>query len=106
LDKLLAEHRAAINAVIRVEVLTGSRDETQYAALDEQLRGIHVLPLTESVWRLTGRLRFQLKRSGHTMTVADVVIASCAMIHNAELLHRDEHFNIIARHNPLKLYKA
>ena len=49
LDDLLTAHRAATNAVVRVEVLTGARDEAQYAELEDAFRGLHVLSLSDAV---------------------------------------------------------
>jgi len=35
----------------------------------------------------------------------DVSIASCAIVYDCQLLHRDRHFDLIAKHAPLKIYK-
>ncbi len=101
---LLLDNRIAINAVIRLELLTGARDETQYAELEGTLDGLHFLELTAAVWRRAERLRFQLKRQGHIISLPDVVIASCALIYNCELLHADRHFDRIAHATALRIH--
>lgn len=97
--------RAAINAVIRIEVLTGAIDDAQYVQLEDELRGVKNLMLTEPVWRLAERTRFVLRKRGHLISVPDIVIASCAMVYSCELLHSDHHFEVIARHAPLKIHR-
>ena len=104
-DILLPAHRAAINAVVRIEVLTGASNEAQYTELEERLSGLPFLGLTESVWRLAERARFELRTKGVLISVPDIVIAACAIAYGCELLHLDRHFDLIAKHAPLKIYK-
>ncbi len=102
--ELLVDHRVAINPVIRVELLTGARDERQYAQLEDAFGGLHTLDLTDSVWKRAERLRFELRRSGHLVPVPDAVIACCAIVYDCELLHADRPFERIARSIALKIH--
>lgn len=99
------EKRIATSALIRVEVLTGARDESNYRFLEQRLRELHELPLTEKVWQQAARLRWGLRRRGLVLPTVDIVIATCAMAHDCEVLHADRHFDLIARHAPLRIYK-
>ena len=105
LDHLVTTQRAAINAVIRLELLTGARDETQYAELEETLQGLHALPVSDVVWKRAERLRFELRKSGHLIPVPDVLIAASALVYRCELFHLDRHFDLIARSTPLRLHR-
>lgn len=102
---LLKEHRVATNDVIRMEILTGARDEKQYNDLSDRWEGLHYLPMTAPVWRRAERLRYDLRKKGHLIPVADALIASSAIAHNCALLHSDRHFNQIAKASPLKIFK-
>lgn len=102
---LIPAQRAAINEIIRLEVLTGAQDEAHFTDLQEQLFGIHLLPVTDGVWQLAERTRFMLRRKGLRTSVPDILIASCAMVYGCELLHLDDHFDLIAKHAPLKIYR-
>lgn len=104
--ELLRAHRVAVNEVIRLELLTGANDEAQYAELDDALRGLHLLPISGAVWGRAERLRFELRRKGHVVPVPDVLIASCALLADCEVLHVDRHFDLISRFAPLKIYQA
>lgn len=104
IDNLLRRHLAAVNPVIRLELLTGAVHEAQYAELEEALQGLHVLPISDAVWRRAERLRFQLRQTGHLIPVPDMLIACCAMVFDCELLHADRHFTLMARAAPLRVY--
>ena len=103
-ESLLLDNRVAINAVIRIELLTGARDETQYARLEGSLDGLHTLDLTASVWKRAERLRFQIRRRGSLIPLPDIVIACCALIYGCALLHADRHFDRIAKIAGLKIH--
>jgi predicted nucleic acid-binding protein len=105
LQRLGEEQRLATNWVIRVEVLTGMRDAAAYAQLDQELGALHQLPLNEGVWVKAARLRWELRCRGIQASVPDVVVATCAMEYDCELFHCDHHFDLIAKHAPLKLFR-
>lgn len=102
-ERLLADHRAAVNPVIRIELLTGAKNERQYAQLEEVLGGLHALELADAVWRRAERLTFELRRAGHLVPVPDAAIACCAVVYGCGLLHADRHFEQIAQTIPLKI---
>lgn len=104
LGDLLRVHRIATNDVIRLEILTGALNESQYAELADTFLGLHVLPLSDAIWRRAERLRFELRQKGHLVPVPDVLIASCALIYECELLHADRHFDMVARVTPLRVH--
>ncbi len=104
-ETLLADHRVAINAVIRVELLTGAKDETQYSEMEGAFGGLHFLEMTDAAWRRTERLRFELRKAGHLVPLADVLIACCALSHNCSLLHADRHFDRIAHATTLRVHR-
>jgi len=103
---LLRVHRIAINDIVRLEVLTGALHEAQYTELADTFLGLHVLPLSDAIWRRAERLRFELRQKGHVVPVPDVLIASCALIYDCELVHADRHFDVIARLTPLRVHQA
>ena len=105
-QELLQSDRAAVNPIIRIEVLTGARDDAQYAELEDALRGLYHLPLSEAVLRRAERLRFELRRRGRVIPVPDSLIASSALTFDCDLLQADQHFTLIAHVTPLKLYRT
>ena len=106
LDQLLAEKRAAINEVIQAELLIGAQDERHYKEFEVDLGTLPHLLLTAEAWNLVGELGFALRRKGATIPLPDLTIAACAISHQCELFSLDRHFDLIARHAPLKIYRT
>ena len=104
-ERMLQQQRAATTGLIQIEVLTGARDDLRYEQVAADLEALRQLALEESIFRHAARLRYRLRGQGISVPVVDALIASCAIIHDCELLHCDHHFDLIARHAPLKLYK-
>ena len=50
----------------------------------------------EHLWLRAARLGYELRREGHTVPLADLATAIVAMHNDADLLHRDRHFSVIA----------
>lgn len=100
------ENRLATNWLVCAELLSGAADEADYAALARQLQALRHIDLLEDVWAHAARLRWALRRQGLNIPLVDTAIASSAIVHECELLHFDRHFDLIARHAPLKLYNA
>lgn len=44
-------------------------------------------------------------RKGHTLSTVDLLIAQTAIENSLSLMTHDEHFNAIAKHSPLTLFK-
>ncbi len=94
--QLLAEDRLAVWEVTTAELLVGARNESDYQRLSDRLLGIHMLHPPENVWLRAARLGYELRRQGHTVPLADLATAIVAMHNDADLLHRDRHFSVIA----------
>jgi len=104
-EGLLADHRVAINPVIRVELLTGAKNEVQYSRMEDAFEGLHLLEMTDAVWRRAEKVRFQLGKAGQLIPLPDVLIACSALVHHCSVLHVDRHFDRIAHATALKIYR-
>ena len=102
-DTLLAADAVATAGVVRLELLGGTRTESEYRRLQELLWALHVLPTEEDRWTEAALLGFQLRREGITMPFTDLLIAAVSTHYEAALVHRDRHFDLIARRYPLKV---
>lgn len=101
-ETLVATGTAATTGVIQVELLAGARSDAQYQQLERALAGLAWLPVPNSVWASASRMAFQLRLSGTTIPVPDLLIAAVALDAGALLLHRDRHFDAIAASFPLQ----
>ncbi len=100
--RVIQEDEAAINGLILVEIAGYARDSVRSLILSD-FGAFHSLPLSDSVFLKAADICGTLREQGVTVPATDAIIAACALESNASLLHRDSHFEQIARHYPLQL---
>ena len=98
---LLAEGRAATCEMIILELAGGTRTEGEYQEFCEDLEALEQFPVTASVWKSAYRMAHTLQRRGLSIPATDHLIASVVLSYPCRLLHRDKHFDLLARHVPL-----
>jgi hypothetical protein len=105
-DTLLASDTPlALPAIVLQEALTGIRDERQFLDLERRLLG--AFPIVHPTTRdhvEAARLRNRCQLEGLNVSGVDCLIAAAAISRGWELLARDEDFEHIARHAPLRLH--
>jgi predicted nucleic acid-binding protein len=100
---LVRANVAAINNVVRTEVLVGCKTESDLRLVGGRIDGLLKLPVTEETWTAAAKLAFELRRKGVTAAVTDLLIASSAMAVNAIVMHVDGDFDTIAAHSSLRV---
>lgn len=85
--------------VVKLELLYSTRDQAEFAQLEQRLDEMREAPLDRAVVRTAlGALR-ELAASGplhHRVPVTDVLIAAAAAERGIGVLHYDEHFDRLA----------
>ncbi len=92
----------AINGIIIVEIAGFAKQEEKELILSD-FSAFHFLPLQEEVFLLAVTVCSVLRNVGITIPATDAIIASCAMKSEANLIHKDRHFENISQHFPLKI---
>ena len=90
--------------IILQEVLQGIREDHQYGQVLDSLLGFEMLTVdpVEIAIKAAGIYR-SLRKKGITIRKSnDCTIACYAMRHDAELLHNDRDFSVMAAHLPLR----
>jgi hypothetical protein len=105
LSTLLDEDRAAIAGPILVELIQGTRTPEKKETIKTLIRGIHWLSVSDEHWHKAAEMAFALRRKGITGSVIDTLIAIIAIDYHCILLHKDSHFELIARNSSLKCYQ-
>ena len=101
-DKI-GEDVCALTRFTQLELLQGSRNETEWKMLDHYLSTQYYIETSEDTWREAARIYFELRRRGTTITSPiDCCIAQIAVDSGAILLHRNEDFFKIAKIRPLR----
>lgn len=103
IEQLLIESDIAINGIIGLELLGGTKSEKEYNRLKSRLDALHYIEATKSLWGISSRLAFDLKRKGTNIPYTDIFIAASALQEKTILLHADTHFDTIAGYTNLKV---
>ena len=96
-SSLVQSKEAAWCAAIRLELWPGMRDLRERKILNQFRSIVADLPITSAVWESAIDLAERARSRGVSCPYADLLIHSCAKTHKAELLHRDQHFDRLAK---------
>jgi predicted nucleic acid-binding protein len=102
-DLLLAEDRAAIFPMIRLELLGGTKSTKEFERLGSRLGALHQIPADETNWEMAAELAFKLRQRGKAIPYTDILISSAAILANVLLLHADRHFDLMVEHTDLRV---
>jgi len=103
IEKLLVESDVAINGMIELELLGGTKSEKEFDRLKRRLEGLHYIEADRSLWEVSSRLAFDLKRKGLNLPYTDIFIAASALREKAILIHADSHFDLISKHSDVEV---
>ena len=104
LSLLLEEDRAAIAGPIMIEIVKGARTAEEKEDIKKWVKGIRWLSISDAIWNNAAEMAFALRRKGITTSAIDTLIAALAIEYDCSLLHRDSHFDLVARHCELECY--
>lgn len=98
LSPLYVTDAIATCAVVDLEVLFSARSPADYERLRSDQRAVRRLPVTEEVCERALDVQRTLSRTSRHRgaSIPDLVIAACAEVHGATLLHYDADFELIA----------
>jgi predicted nucleic acid-binding protein len=77
------------------ELVQGARSEKEQASLTSALGALPYLEMTEALWIKAGQLSAALRKTGKTIPLSDILIATLAIEHSLAVMTVDEHFRII-----------
>ena len=106
LRRLIADEAAVVTTeVVVMELLAGASDDEELSRLSRLLGRFEFLPVEGLAdYEAAGELYRRCRRAGETVRkLTDCLIAVVAIRAGAELLHRDQDFEVIARHAPLRV---
>jgi hypothetical protein len=96
LDPKLGE--PCLCAITRLEVLYSARSPRGYVQLEEQLDSFRELRMDAETFAVARTAQRELAaKSQHRVPIPDLLIAACAHQHQANVLHVDRHYDVLAR---------
>ncbi len=100
-NQLLERDLLAICDQVRLEILWSARSAEDYAALAEELSGLHIIPTDSSTFERALKVQRDLSRAGglhhRSVKIADLVIAAAAETGEAIVLHYDTDYDRISK---------
>jgi predicted nucleic acid-binding protein len=102
---ILDEDRAATAGPILIELIQGTRTVEEKETIKRLLRGIHWLSVSDDHWHKAAEMAFDMRRKGITTSAIDTLIATLAIEYRCILLHKDSHYELIARNSSLRCYQ-
>jgi predicted nucleic acid-binding protein len=106
LEDALALGAVVLPPIVVGELISGARKEADRAALVDLLADLPIHETPRDHWVRVGELRRRLMDVGSPVSTLDVHVAQCALDRDAPLLSRDQAFDRIARHAPLRLVRT
>jgi len=100
---LILKGRILVPGIIKTELLRGTKSKKEYNQLNDLLKGLEYLSVSDGFWEKLSRFSYSLFRKGVTVPLTDTYIALLGIENNASILHRDKHFDLIAEKVPLKI---
>ena len=94
-ESLLLADDAAWCDMVMLELWNGARGQEEKRKLRELSEISAHLTTPAEVWELAHRLAVLCRDNGQTVPAADILVAACAVHHEVELEHKDDHFDII-----------
>ena len=94
---LMEKGEAAWCAAVRLELWTGIRNQRECRVLRQFSSVLVDLPITGEVWEQAIALAEKGHGKGQTFPYPDLIIFACSRWHATELLHRDSHFDGLAK---------
>lgn len=95
--RAVSAERAAVCDIVLVELWNGARSGTDQRTIREIESTIDRLPISDQVWSDAAALARAARAKGVSVPTPDLVVAACARRHGAGLLHRDAHFDALAK---------
>lgn len=105
LGQALEEDRVQTCGVIVAELLQGCRTQKEQGVIRDHFASLHYLSWPEPSWVALGEMSAELRRHGLTIPIMDLMITWLAINQGSIVLHRDKHFDLMARHLPISAEK-
>ena len=102
-DELLKDNMVVTTAMIKLEILGGTKTDEEFKRLKNYLDALDDLEISGQQWEKAYELSFSLRRKGLTIPYTDILIAACALTADLTLMHVDAHFDVISKQVGLKV---
>ena len=103
INNLLKEDLIITTGIVILELLSGTKTETEFQRLKMRLDVLDTIESDKSLWQYACELGFKLRRKGVTVPHTDILIGACALKTESTIIHADAHFDMMAKLTKLKV---
>lgn len=100
---LIQEGRLEMIGPIRMEILSGIRDQEIFDAFSERLSAFEDRPIPSEVYILAARFFNLCRRNGIQGSSTDFVICACSVHWSVPILSKDKGYLLYKKHLPIEL---
>ena len=104
LEKLIENYQIEMLGVIRQEILSGIKEESQFKLLKEYLRAFPDYDVTTLDHETAAEFFNTCRKKGVQASNTDYLICAVAVNNNFEIFTNDKDFNLLRKHLPIKLF--
>lgn len=106
ITKIFANETIAICGIVQAELLHGANSQKDIDNIEKAIACFRILPYRND-WKHLGVMLYELRKSGLTMPVTDVMIAQICIENNVSILTNDKHFAMMQKCLPkLNIYQV
>ena len=102
IDRLLRTDSVYTCGPVLYELLQGIRSAGEKSAVLDNMSGVEYVEVARDTWVIAAALSQELRASGTTIPLSDIIIAALCLQHGLAIYTEDSHFNSI---HDLKHYK-
>jgi predicted nucleic acid-binding protein len=97
---LIEENQAVWCDMVRLELWRGAGSASDRGLLRDYEADVPTLEINREVWDKSCALAQLCCSKGRPLPATDLLIYACAIVHGVDLLHRDQHFDVLERLYP------
>jgi predicted nucleic acid-binding protein len=81
--------------LVRLELWRGAASKEDLEILNRFEQQLPKLEISPAVWDMGSQMAHQCRKKGKPVPSTDLIVYACAKTHQAKLLHRDRHFELL-----------
>jgi hypothetical protein len=95
--RALSSGAAILCDMVRLELWNGAGGDAERRMLRDLESELESVPTTAEVWEEAVELAEKCRAKGLTVPATDLLVIACAREHRLQILHRDAHFEQVAK---------
>ena len=96
LDGILDDHEVFVPKIVLAELMQGAKSGKEISIIGDFFEAFHVIDQSNETWPKAGRLAYDLKKKGKTISLLDCYLAVLAKENSCAIFTLNRHFKEIS----------